>query len=1074
MEEKEFVMEDYGRKSEFASFLPGIGGIRGIPCWCYYVNRGQGVVSFGSRNKDGAIMEFYPAHKAYENAKRLGFRTFVRVNGKMVPEPFSDERLSQTMKIRMNSLTVREENPAAGLRTEVRYFILPGERIGALVRKVTLKNITQEVQNIEVLDGMPALVPFGISQENLKNLTETAKAWMQVEELGEEGPADNRKKLIHPLFRTGSSVEDSAEVEITRGSNFAFAVTGAGKELPCIADPKAVFAYDDSFGRAVVWEEEGQEGVLSKKQHFQNVFPCCFFAVSADLQPGESMQIYELIGQVQDTEDLKRYLETPRDAEYFRRKEQEAEQLTADLTSVMTTHTADERFDAYSRYDYMDNALRGGVPVHLGNKVFYVYSRKHGDLERDYNYFTMSAEYLSQGNGNFRDVAQNRRCDVFFDPAVGTENIRRFYTLIQLDGHNPLEVEQLKYRLDADGAEQKVRADLVAAGADEDLTEKAVRENLRGILKKDFTPGTLLMKLEDTCRACGLAGDEPKRKVCDRIFKELMTLSEEGLNASFQEGYWCDHWDYNLDLIEDYLEVFPEKERELLFDASYEFYAPAKKILSYEKRYEKTDRGVRQYHFLEDRVTDSAEVQTGIREGIERDKQGHRVTVTLLEKLVLLSALKTADLDPEGMGVEMDGGKPGWYDALNGLPGMIGSSMAETCELERMLAYTIPVLQKYPAEITLQQETLDFVKAMEKICRINRTDTHAFSFWKERNSLKEIYREIAAEGLSGEKVSVRTEELAEILTTFQAVVQAGIEEAKTYGEGIIPTYFYYEMTEYSETDDGIEPEEFRRHMVPHFLEGPVRYLKTGAMGDQEKVLQDKRNLYQAIRKSSLYDRELSMYKVNESLKGVSPELGRCTAFTPGWLENESIWLHMEYKYLLELLRSGLYEEFFRDFHKAGIPFLNPDVYGRSTLENSSFIASSANPDTDIHGKGFVARLSGSTVEFISMWKRMFFGKNYLRVTQREGQPVLTFSPEPAIPAYLIPEDGRVSARLFGKTDLVYQIRRKGDLIPGNYQLGRITVTWQDGRKTTGSGEISGREAERLRMGEAVKTEVEIL
>ena len=93
-----------------------------------------------------------------------------------------------------------------------------------------------------------------------------------------------------------------------------------------------------------------------------------------------------------------------------------------------------------------------------------------------------------------------------------------------------------------------------------------------------------------------------------------------------------------------------------------------------------------------------------------------------------------------------------------------------------------------------------------------------------------------------------------------------------------------------------------------------------------------------------------MYKVNASLKEASYEIGRARAFTPGWLENESIWLHMEYKYLLELLRSGMYEEFFADFHKAAIPFLDPQVYGRSIYENSSFIASSKNPNRAYHGK----------------------------------------------------------------------------------------------------------------------------
>ncbi len=31
--------------------------------------------------------------------------------------------------------------------------------------------------------------------------------------------------------------------------------------------------------------------------------------------------------------------------------------------------------------------------------------------------------------------------------------------------------------------------------------------------------------------------------------------------------------------------------------------------------------------------------------------------------------LKFSTLDPHGMGVEMEGGKPGWNDAMNGLPG---------------------------------------------------------------------------------------------------------------------------------------------------------------------------------------------------------------------------------------------------------------------------------------------------------------------------------------------------------------------------------------------------------------------
>ncbi len=38
-------------------------------------------------------------------------------------------------------------------------------------------------------------------------------------------------------------------------------------------------------------------------------------------------------------------------------------------------------------------------------------------------------------------------------------------------------------------------------------------------------------------------------------------------------------------------------------------------------------------------------------------------------------ALKYSTLDSAGMGVEMEGGKPGWNDAMNGLPGLLGESV---------------------------------------------------------------------------------------------------------------------------------------------------------------------------------------------------------------------------------------------------------------------------------------------------------------------------------------------------------------------------------------------------------------
>jgi hypothetical protein len=42
------------------------------------------------------------------------------------------------------------------------------------------------------------------------------------------------------------------------------------------------------------------------------------------------------------------------------------------------------------------------------------------------------------------------------------------------------------------------------------------------------------------------------------------------------------------------------------------------------------------------------------------------------------------------------------------------------------------------------------------------------------------------------------------------------------------------------------------------------------------------------------------------------------AFTPGWLENQSIWMHMSYKYYLELLRGKLFDQFFSEMRGGGM------------------------------------------------------------------------------------------------------------------------------------------------------------
>jgi hypothetical protein len=208
---------------------------------------------------------------------------------------------------------------------------------------------------------------------------------------------------------------------------------------------------------------------------------------------------------------------------------------------------------------------------------------------------------------------------------------------------------------------------------------------------------------------------------------------------------------------------------------------------------------------------------------------------------------------------------------------------------------------------------------------------------------------------------------------------------------------------------------FEPQPLPAFLEGPVRRLRTlDAKGVEE--------VHRRIRQSGLYDRKLSMIRLNLSLENLSHEIGRARAFTPGWLENESIWMHMDFKYILELLRAGLYEEFFKEF-KAHLPaFMDPEIYGRSPLENSSFIASSAHPDPSMHGNGFVARLSGSTAEFLSMWVVMMMGPEPFVFEHGE----LQMKVHPILPEWFFKADGSFNFRWLSACEVTLHNPLKGD------------------------------------------------
>ncbi len=1075
-EQGDFILEGYNQAKPFSNFFPGVAGLWGIPMWVFYVNRGQCVSSFGIASKDKAMVEFLPANKAYRQTSITGFRTFVKVStGKedLFWEPFQQapaeaDRIRQQMRITSHDLTIEEENRALGLRCRVNYFTIPEEPFPALVRRVSFENIGRQERRIEVVDGLPVFLPYGMNDWAVKNMSRTVEAWVKVQNL----------EARAPYYHLNVEVSDTPYVRHIHEGNFYFAFEeGKSALLPVVVSADCVFGAATDFLVPQRFLKDGHFHVPST-QETSNRTPSAMSFARLTLAPGRMRTLVSFMGHAHSLKQLGEVVEKATEKKYVATKECQNRDIVAGLKNYAFTHSASPVFDRYTTQTFLDNVMRGGLPVSVmtqdGPVAVSVFSRKHGDPERDYNFFVLSPTYYSQGNGNFRDVNQNRRNDVWFNTDVADSNILTFFSLSQADGYNPLIVKGLSF-----------------FGQDEQTMASVLKQCLRGdaepiaaMIQRGFQPGELLSEVMRRELVLKVTAQEFLGRVLSACRQQ--TVAEHG------EGFWVDHWTYNIDLVESYLAIFPERLRELLLEKKeFTFFHNDHYILPRDQRYVLTPKGVRQYHSVAD-GTKSIDAKAGGHLLRTRGGAGDVVVATLAEKILCLIANKAASLDPAGIGIEMEADRPGWYDALNGLPGLLGSSICETFELRRYSRFLLEALEtlgvKDHYEISVFDELGEFIRGLLALLA---EAPEPLIFWDRANTLKENYRLSVRKGIRGDEQGLSTADVKDFLRRVIARTEEA-EERATDNRGRISTYFTYEVTDHEVLSQAYDrrhcvmPRAFKRHDLPLFLEGFVHALRVTR--DQAAAAR----IHQAVKASGLFDTKLKMYKVNANLSSENEDIGRARVFPRGWLENESIWLHMEYKYLLELLRAGLYREFHQAMRETLVPFLHAETYGRSILENSSFLVSSAHEDPSLHGQGFVARLSGSTAEFLHIWLWMSVGIQPFQVNH-QGElclyfdPVLMremFTPRSGCSGRLghdgawrhdeLPA-GTYAVHFLANTLLVYHNPKGRDVVPdGDYRIERIEIEDHHGkRRCFTEGFIPSPYAGQVREGKTARIDVYI-
>jgi hypothetical protein len=692
-----YVMEDFDAKPTFASFLPAVAGVYGKPVWSFYVNRGQGIASFGFKSKEYPILEFNAANKAYQLTPYIGFRTFIkgkRAGKEFLSEPFSpansrnlesseDQSFlpKRIMFVGTNEFEIRDIDTKNGLSTSVKYIVLPEESFGALVRRTNITNIGSTPVTISALDGLAKIEPVGgMLDWSLKNMGRTLEGWMGVYQAGEG--------TTMPFYRMSTEPGDTASVKIELAGHYLLSFleksNGDATLLPIVYDSIAVFGRDTTLFEPDGLKVNSVKEILSKPQYGQARTSSAFAAVEKHtLKPGESISIASFYGKADHIEDVKPIADTITKKGYVGGKFVQARTMIDALTSSVETNTTSHLFDGAVKQMFLDNSLRGGMPIILGDvdddakysnydeddrvKVFHVFSRIHGDLERDYNAFFIDDTYFSQGHGNFRDVAQNRRDDVTFTPRVGSFDVQMFLSFIQADAYEPLTVEAVIYFIN----DPNVAAEISAEATADPKSAQVLTDVLNG---GPFRPGQLFSLIDQL----GIKLTSPKEVFIDRI----VAASTDLPMATFGQGYWGDHWDYYLDLVDSYLAIYPDGEEALMYDKKLRYFFSTatckprseKYVLTY--TFDGQSKHVLQLdstEFDEEKVAEQDAFRSkktgivGFDASWQRTKNGGRAFESSpIAKLFLLGATKFATRDSYGMGVEYEGGRPGWNDAMNG------------------------------------------------------------------------------------------------------------------------------------------------------------------------------------------------------------------------------------------------------------------------------------------------------------------------------------------------------------------------------------------------------------------------
>ncbi len=871
----------------------------------------NGALTCGRKNPANALFPYYSADKLIDCAQSAGPKTIVRTTDQdgrpVVWQPFSHSRLSARAagseqcvqnlykNIAGSKLHLEEANLSLGII--FRYSWEFSDRFG-FVRKCHLANVGKQNRNIELVDGIHNVMPYGMDEMFQMRYSNLGDAYKKTElladvELGlyymSSIPSDRAEPseglrstvvwqsgLPQPnillsdrqldRFRNGEALEAEASVRGLRGAY----LINSSFELPAndslswmmVADLKhdqtdvanlgaflkttddKVKAVDEDIQQgqakllAMISAADGihaSESLLRTHRHQSNVT----FNL---MRGGTPFQCYDI-----DTSDFCQHVEAC-NCLVFAEHRSALEKLP---TPTMPAQ------DLWQQIDSLGNAdLRRIAFEYLP----FTFGRRHGDPTRPWNQFSIEVKNEDGSQrlgyaGNWRDIFQNWEALGVSYPQFFNSMVLRFVNASTADGYNPYRISKVGFDWERPDPE------------------------------------------------------DPWANI----------------------GYWGDHQIIYLQKLLEWSKRFYPGDFQKLLTQDVGVYAELPyRIRSYEAMlkdsYETIDYDLNVESQIDTRVED-----VGADGKLLTDQSGSIHRVSLLEKLLVPALVKMTNLVPGG-GIWLNTQRPEWNDANNALVG-IGASVVTVCHLRRFFCFLKETFRSVEWESAkVSQEVLrlfdDVVKTMADNAHllnetaIEEADFNRRKFVDQMQAVGEDYRNsIYANGMSGEYARINPAQIVALADRSIEFLDHTILKNRR-SDGLFHAYnllrFKSEGDPKKQTE-GIEAKEIEVEYLYEMLEGQVAALSSQLLSPAEAV-----EVLDALRASKLYREDLNSYLLYPDRE--------LPCFTEkNWLDPQTV---DSSKLITQLLLDGNQQIVRRD--------VNDDVHFNGDLRNAQELADRLN------------------------------------------------------------------------------------------------------------------------------------